>query len=321
MKKLYQDLYKKIYKIRSVEKKISEMYKHQEIRCPVHLSIGQEAVAAGVCENLRNDDEIISTHRSHAHYLGKGGSLKNMIAELYGKDKGCARGLGGSMHLQDLSKGIFGSVPIVGSTIPIGVGMAFYSKFSLKKNNITTIFFGEGATEEGVFHESINFASLHNLPILFVCENNLYSVYTRLKQRQSVDRNIKKLVKSNGIESYSSSGNDAVGVYSLAKKCINKIRKKNKPIFLEFKTYRWLEHCGPNWDDNLNYRPKGELKMWMKKCPLQKLKVRIFSNSKNNYRLNKIEKKINTEIKNAFDFAKKAKFPKKNILNQFIYSS
>ena len=147
MKKLYQDLYKKIYKIRSVEKKISEMYKHQEIRCPVHLSIGQEAVAAGVCENLRNDDEIISTHRSHAHYLGKGGSLKNMIAELYGKDKGCARGLGGSMHLQDLSKGIFGSVPIVGSTIPIGVGMAFYSKFSLKKNNITTIFFGEGATE------------------------------------------------------------------------------------------------------------------------------------------------------------------------------
>ena len=246
MNKLYQDLYKKIYKIRSVEKKISEMYKHQEIRCPVHLSIGQEAVAAGVCENLRNDDEIISTHRSHAHYLGKGGSLKNMIAELYGKDKGCARGLGGSMHLQDLSKGIFGSVPIVGSTIPIGVGMAFYSKFSLKKNNITTIFFGEGATEEGVFHESINFASLHNLPILFVCENNLYSVYTRLKQRQSVDRNIKKLVKSNGIESYSSSGNDPVGVYSLAKKCIKKIRKKNKTILLEFKTYIWLEKCGPN---------------------------------------------------------------------------
>ena len=133
MNKLYRDLYKKIYKIRCVEKKISTMYKHQEMRCPVHLSIGQEAVAAGVCANLGKKDEIISTHRSHAHYLGKGGNLKNMIAELYGKDKGCAKGLGGSMHLQDLDNGIFGSVPIVGSTIPIGVGIAFYSKFFLKK--------------------------------------------------------------------------------------------------------------------------------------------------------------------------------------------
>mgnify|MGYP003330237241 CR=1 FL=1 len=129
MNKLYQKLYKTIYKIRNVEKKISSMYKDQEMRCPVHLSIGQEAVAAGVCENLLKKDEIISTHRSHAHYLGKGGSLKSMIAELYGKNKGCAKGLGGSMHLQDLDKGIFGSVPIVGSTIPIGVGIAFYSKF------------------------------------------------------------------------------------------------------------------------------------------------------------------------------------------------
>ena len=322
MKTLYKNLYKKIYKIRSVESKISQIYRQQEIRCPVHLSIGQEAVAAGICENLTKNDEIISTHRSHAHYIGKGGNLKSMISELYGKSNGCAKGLGGSMHLQDMSIGIFGSVPIVGSTIPIGVGISFYSKyFAIKKNNITVIFFGEAATEEGVFHESINFASLHNLPILFVCENNLYSVYTGLRKRQSEKRNIRKIVESNGIESFSKFGNDVLRVHSLAKRCIRKIRKNKKPIFLELKTYRWLEHCGPNWDDNLNYRPKGELKKWIKKCPLKKFKNKICSNSKKLNIIKKLEKDINNEINIAFSSAKNSKFPKKNILNKYIYSN
>ena len=136
MKKLYKNLYKKIYKIRQVEQKISKIYKEQEIRCPVHLSVGQEAVAAGVCEALNNHDKIISTHRSHAHYIAKGGNLKSMISELYGKKTGCAMGLGGSMHLQDLSKGIITSVPIVGSTIPIGVGVSFHSNYSFQKKKL-----------------------------------------------------------------------------------------------------------------------------------------------------------------------------------------
>tara|TARA_Y100000590_G_scaffold53688_1_gene56111 strand:+ start:3260 stop:4225 length:966 start_codon:yes stop_codon:yes gene_type:complete len=318
---LYKKLYRKIYKIRQVEKKISEVYKDQEIRCPVHLSIGQEAVAAGVCEALSKKDEIISTHRSHAHYLAKGGNLKNMMAELYGKKGGCAEGLGGSMHLQDISSGIMGSVPIVGSTIPIGVGMSFYSKFFLKNKNITTIFFGEGATEEGVFHECINFASLHSLPILFICENNLYSVYTELKKRQSNKRNIKKIVQANGIESYSSDGNNVLKVYSLAKKSIAKIKKNKKPIFLEFKTYRWLEHCGPNWDDHLNYRPKGELKKWLNHCPLKKLKNKITQNSNKLKSVNNLEKKIDKEVIRAFNFAKINEFPKKNIIEKYIYSN
>lgn len=321
MKNLHKNLYKKIYKIRQVEKKISEVYKEQEIRCPVHLSIGQEAVAAGVCESLTKNDEIISTHRSHAHYLAKGGNLNNMMAELYGKKKGCAMGLGGSMHLQDSSAGIVGSVPIVGSTIPIGVGMSFYSKYFLKNENITAIFFGEGATEEGVFHECINFASLHNLPILFVCENNFYSVYTQLKKRQSNKRNIKKIVQANGIESYSSYGNDALKVYLLAKKSIEKIKKKKRPIFLEFKTYRWLEHCGPNWDDHLNYRPKGELKKWLAQCPLKKFKKKIVTNFNKLKMVNNLEKKINAEIIRAFNFAKRDKFPKKSIIEKYIYSN
>ena len=321
MKNLHKNLYKKIYKIRQVENKISEVYKDQEIRCPVHLSIGQEAVAAGICESLTKNDEIISTHRSHAHYLAKGGNLKNMIAELYGKKEGCTMGLGGSMHLQDVSAGVMGSVPIVGSTIPIGVGMSFYSKYFLKNKNITVIFFGEGATEEGVFHECINFASLHNLPILFVCENNFYSVYTQLKKRQSNKRNIKKIVQANGIESYSSYGNDVLKVYFLAKKSIKKIKKNKKPIFLEFKTYRWLEHCGPNWDDHLNYRPKDELKKWLGRCPLKKFKNKIITNSNKLKNINSLEKKINKEIIQAFNFAKKAQFPKKNIIEKYIYSN
>ena len=320
MKNLHKSLYKKIYKIRKVEQKISKIYKEEEIRCPVHLSIGQEAVAAGVCEALNNRDKIISTHRSHAHYIAKGGNLKNMIAELYGKKDGCAMGLGGSMHLQDLSEGIVTSVPIVGSTIPIGVGLSFYpNNNAQKRKNVTVIFFGEGATEEGVFHESINFASLHNLPILFVCENNLYSVYTSLDKRQSRKRNIKKLVESNGIESHSSNGNNALEVYALAKKCLKKIRTKSKPIFLEFKTYRWLEHCGPNFDNHLNYRPKGELNKWLKKCPLKIIKKKFNTNSKRKI-LDSIEKKIDHEILQAFNFAKKSSFPKRNILTKYIYS-
>ena len=180
---------------------------------------------------------------------------------------------------------------------------------------------GEGATEEGVFHECINFASLHNLPILFVCENNFYSVYTQLKKRQSSKRNIKKIVQANGIESYSSYGNDVLKVYSLAKKSIKKIKKNKKPIFLEFKTYRWLEHCGPNWDDHLNYRPKGELKIWLDRCPLKKLKNKIITNSNKLKNIYSLEKKINKEIIQAFNFAKTAKFPKKNIIEKYIYSN
>lgn len=321
MKKLYKNLYKTIYKIRQVEKKISSVYHEQEIRCPVHLSVGQEAVAAGVCESLNDHDKIISTHRCHAHYIAKGGNLKSMIAELYGKKTGCAMGLGGSMHLQDNRAGIVSSVPIVGSTIPIGVGISFRSSYHFKKRKtVTVIFFGEAATEEGVFHECINFASLHSLPVLFVCENNLYSVYTSLTKRQSNRRNIKKIVQSNGIESYESDGNDVLKVYSLAKKCLQKIRKKKKPIFLEFKTYRWLEHCGPNWDEDLNYRPKGELDKWIKKCPLKLIRKKFTMNSKRNG-LDLIEKRINSEISQAFNFAKKSKFPNKDILAKYIYSN
>lgn len=315
MKNINLFLFEKIYRIRKTEETISKLYSEQEMRCPVHLSIGQEGVAAGVCGSLKQKDKVLSTHRAHAHYLAKGGNLKSMIAEIYGKVTGCAKGLGGSMYLQDKSAGVVAAVPIVGSNIAIGTGVAFSSLFnSQSKKFVTVIFFGEAATEEGIFSESINFAAIHNLPVLFVCENNLYSVYTSLKDRGSKKKNIINITRNYGIESASIDGNDPSKVYSISKKFINSIRKKNRPMFIECKTYRWLEHCGPNWDDELSYRPKGELKNWIKKCPLNFIKKKL--GKKYIKDINIIEKKINLEIKAAFDFAKKSKLPNKKLIEK-----
>ena len=199
MKHLSKKIFYKMLRIRSIEENISKRYFEWKMRCPVHLSIGQEAPAVGVMENLLKEDQIVTAHRSHAHYLAKGGDLKSMIAELYGKETGCAKGKGGSMHLIDLKAGVAAAVPIVGSTIPIGVGLAWSMK--LKKNkNIVVIFFGDGATDQGVFHESLNFAALQKLPILFVCENNNYAIHTKLSNR-SAQENLYKFAEVYNIPS------------------------------------------------------------------------------------------------------------------------
>ena len=243
--------------IRLVEEEIARIYPEQEMRCPVHLSIGQEAIAVGICENLSQDDFIMSNHRSHAHYLAKGGNLSKMLAEIYGKQTGCCNGKSGSMHLIDLSQGFLGAVPIVGSCLPIATGVAFGTKIK-KMDNITTVFFGDGAVEEGVFHESLNFASLKQLPIVFICENNFFSVYSPLSVRQPSNREIYLLAKSHGIESFQGDGNNVLEVYQLMEKAIEIIRKGNGPVFLELKTYRWREHCGPYYDNHLGYRTEEE---------------------------------------------------------------
>ncbi len=313
-------LLKEMVRIRSTEEKISSKYKNWEMRCPVHLSIGQEAIAVGVCENLDKNDKIVTTHRSHAHYLAKGGSLNGMIAELHGKETGCAKGLGGSMHLIDLKAGIYAAVPIVGSTIPIGTGIAWANK--LKRNKgIVVAFFGDGATEEGVFFESLDFAALHKLPILFICENNEYSVYSHISKRQSKKRDILKIAKSMGVNSLKVSGNSVEKIFLESKKIINKIKKNSGPYLIEFKTYRNLEHCGPNNDDKLGYRKKNYLNFWKHKCPVKNytnyLKRKKFLSNKNELI---IKKKIENEINKAFKFAKESKFPNKELLNKFIYA-
>ena len=313
------ELYFSMLRIRMVEEKISELYSEKEMRCPVHLSIGQEAVAVGVCEHLSQEDIAMSAHRAHAHYLAKGGNLKSMSAELYGKSTGCAMGKGGSMHLVDLQCGFFAAVPIVGSTIPIAVGVAW--AFKLKKSsNIVAVFLGDGSTEEGVFFESLDFASLKNVPILFVCENNYYSVYSQLDVRQAPNRNISILAESHGIKTFSGDGNNIKQVSDITEKAVKYMKDNNSPAFLELETFRWLEHCGPSGDDELGYRKKGELDQWMKRDPIASYKAKIIEDEQ----LSEIEiletiEAISSEINEAFRFAKESPFPDSKVLNQHIY--
>ncbi len=317
-----RQLYLEMLRIRIIEEELVQRYSEQEMRCPVHFSIGQEAVAVGVCQALNNKDSVLSGHRSHAHYLAQGGDLKRMICELYGKAYGCAGGKGGSMHLIDLSVNFLGSTSIVSGTMPVAVGVAFARKLK-KTSEAVVIFFGDGATEEGLFYESVNFASLHKLPILFVCENNLYSVYSSLKVRQSPLRKNHLLAESLGVKARGAlDGNDILSVYQAAQESMDFVRSGNGPCFLEFNTYRWLEHCGPNYDNNIGYRTEAEFKGWKQRDPLEILKKK-FEREHFDYENFKAEeeKKIYAEVSTAVNFAKDAPFPKEQALSKDVYAS
>lgn len=296
-------------RVRLVEETIATRYAEQEMRCPTHLTIGEEAIATGVSAHLKKNDVVFSAHRSHGHYLAKGGNLKKMIAEIYGKETGCCLGRGGSQHLIDTDAGFLGAVPIVSETIPLAVGSALSSQMR-KRKNISVVFFGDAATEEGVFHESLNYASLYKLPVLFVCENNLYSICTPLSDRQP-KRSIAEMGKSYHMMSFTADGNDLLTVYKVAQKAISSIRKGRGPVLLEFLTYRHREHCGPNFEP-VGFRPKKEFDHWMKRDPVKKMKRYLVSNRVlKQEELVKIEHKIRQEIDAAFEFAKRSPFPEK----------
>ncbi len=305
--------------IRAVEDEIAfRYYKDQLMRCPVHLSIGQEAAAVGVCENLKRNDYIFSNHRCHAHYLAKGGDLNSMICEIHGKANGCVGGRGGSMHLQDDSVNFLGSFPIVGSAIPLAIGVAMNIK-RLKKNSIVVSFLGDGAVEEGSFHESLNFASVFKLPILFVVENNFFSIQTHIKDRQASD-NFTRFANSNLIESAKCDGNNFIDTFTNAKKVIKEVRK-SKPYLLQLDTYRFVEHCGPNSDDHLKYRDNKELNHWLKKCPIAHIEKFMLKNNiiKQEY-LIKLSSKIHSKVMRAFNLALKSPLPKSKDASKYSYA-
>jgi TPP-dependent pyruvate/acetoin dehydrogenase alpha subunit len=297
-------LFSSMLRIRMIEESIAERYHEGMMRCPTHLSIGQEAISVGVCSNLNNQDMVLSTHRAHAHYLSKGGNLKRMIAEIHGKKTGCSKGMGGSMHLIDRSVGFMGSTAIVGNTIPVAVGIGLSLKLKSSKS-ISCVFFGDGAVEEGVFYESVNFAIVHKLPVLFICENNLYSVYSGLEVRQPSGRKINNMTRSIGIDSSYENGNDVIKVSNIVSKAKDKIKLGYGPQFIEFETYRWREHCGPNFDNDIGYRDESEFLDWKKRDPLLNIK-KIFSKQD----LIILENNIKQEIHEAFDFAGKSEYPK-----------
>ena len=316
-----RQLYDQILRIRMVEEKIAEIYPEQEMRCPVHLSIGQEAIAVGVCAPLSKEDYVLSTHRSHAHYLAKGGDLKAMMAELYLRVTGTCQGKGGSMNLVDRSVGFLGAVPIVGSTIPIAVGAAFGSVMR-NEPRVAVAFFGDAAVEEGVFHESINFAVLKKLPVVFVCENNFYSVHSPLSVRQPEGREIFSLVRAYGLESFQGDGNDVIAVFELAESAVARARQGDGPTFLEFKTYRWREHCGPYYDYGLGYRTENEFLEWKQRDPVARLRERLLKDGILGHQdLEDMVHNLETEIEDAFVFAKQSPFPGKELLLDGVYAA
>jgi TPP-dependent pyruvate/acetoin dehydrogenase alpha subunit len=308
--------FRSMLRIRRVEEVLAERYPEGEMRCPMHLCIGQEAIAVGVCSALKESDAAFSNHRAHGHYLAKGGSLDRMIAEIYCRATGCCGGRGGSMHLIDLSAGFMGSTPIVGGTIPLAVGAALAAKMK-GSNQIVVAFFGDGAFEEGVVHESLNFAALKNLPLIFVCENNGYSVYSNLEERQP-KRPIAPIPKSHGWEIYSGDGNNVQTVFDISSEAVSRIHQDKGPQFLEFETYRWLEHCGPSEDDHLGYRPEQESQEWKEKCPIKQtrkylLDEKLISESE----LVSMLEAIDNEIHTAFEFARASPAPAADTLFHF----
>ncbi len=313
-----KSLYRVMLRIRRVEESIAERYAAQEMRCPVHLSIGQEAIAAGVCAALTQQDGVFSGHRAHAHYLAKGGDLTAMLAEIYGKAEGCCKGIGGSMHMIDLAAGFLGAVPIVGATVPLAVGAAWAARLR-GENKVITVFLGDGTFEEGVVYESINFAVLHRLPVLFVCENNLYACYTRLSTRQP-ERPIHGVAAACGCNVMLADGNDALAVYDVASRAVADLRSGNQPVFLECATYRWREHCGPNNDDDLGYRPAAEVAKWQAFCPINQLATLLNARPEGQDFITHSEQEISKEINDAFTAALAGSIPQQADLPGYLYA-
>lgn len=296
-------------RIRAVEETIAERYSEFEMRCPTHLSTGQEAVAAAVGAALRRTDLAVSGHRAHAHYLAKGGSLPRMIAEIYGKGTGCAGGHGGSMHLVDIEAGFIGSTAIVAGTVPVGVGLAYASKVK-RSDQVTCVFMGDAVAETGVFYESVNFAVLKQLPVLFICENNLYSVYSPLHVRQPAGRSMHEMVAAMGLPAEHGDGNDARDVYAMVSTGIEAIRAGFGPRFFEFATYRWREHCGPKYDNDLGYRTESEFLDWKARDPIGQLERALLSELvMQPPDIEVMEAEILREVGEAFDFARRSPFP------------
>jgi len=311
--------YTELLRVRLVEETLAERYHEQEMRCPMHLSTGQEASAVGACQALEKTDRIFSTHRNHAHYLAKGGNLRAMLSEIYGKATGCAGGRGGSMHLMDPDAGVEVAIPIVASSIPIAAGYAFAEK-RRGGNSICVSFFGDACVEEGAFHETANFAAQAALPILFLCENNLYSVYTPLQERQP-DRSLCDVALAHNIRSWEADGNNVFESYATCREAVDYVRSGNGPAFVSLNTYRWREHCGPNFDNHAGYRTLEEFDAWRERCPVKQVEDMFQrEGGLSEARRLEIAEALEVEISAAFEFARNAALPELSEATRYVYA-
>ena len=309
---------KTMWKIRKAEEKIADEIIAGNIHCPCHLSIGQEAVAVGISEHLRNTDKIFGAHRSHANFLAVGGNLHQMFAEVLGKATGCSKGMGGSMHLFDKSIGFLGSVPIVGGSVPIATGGGIAAKMD-KKGDVAVSYFGDGAIEEGAVQESLNLASIMKLPVIFVCENNLFSSHLHINLRQP-GNSTERFAKAHLINSCVVDGNDIVEVSKKAKEGIERARNGEGPFFIEAITYRWRGHVGPSEDIDVGVKRGTELVEWRHRDPISRLATSLIQEktlTPSDYE--QLQKDCDNEIKAAWSQALSDPYPHPDFLMETVY--
>lgn len=315
---LVKRLYKTMLLIRQFELRVAEVYHTDAIKSPVHLSVGQESIAVGVCDAMAKDDLVSNTYRCHATYIAKGGDLNGMMAELYGKQTGCAGGKAGSMHLVDIKNGIMGSSAVVGTTIPVAAGYAFAYQQEAKltgHQKVVVALFGDGGTEEGCFYETINFAALHKLPMIFICENNRLAIHTPLEKRWATDRLCERIA-TYGIKTHKIDDADVFKIRDTISKAIADIRAGNEgPVFLECATYRWLEHVGPRDDHSDDYRDTAEYQRWKDKDQIKRLANML----DDDVRL-KLEQEVTAAIQASEDFAEKSPYPAAEELYTNVYA-
>jgi len=320
-RELMENLYRTMVRIRLCEESLVEPILAGEIRCPCHLYSGQEAVAAGICASLRKDDFVFGNHRSHGHYLAKGGSMAEMVAEIFGCETGCSRGRGGSMHLIDPEVGVLGAAPIVAGTISLAMGAALASAIN-QDNRVAVSFFGDGATGEGVLYECLNFAALKKLPLIFVCENNLYATHMPLRDCRA-GTHIYKIGEPFCVPSFEVDGNDVLQVYEVGREAINRARAKEGPTLIECLTYRFRGHVGP--DDNIQgnhteIRPVHEVESWLQKDPIVRFEEYLLTHGlMDESILNDIRLEAEIEVAEAHIFSRKSPLPDRKELANYVF--
>jgi len=299
------EMYRKMLEIRHFEEKVYDLYGQNLVPGTIHLYAGQEAVAVGVCANLRKDDYITSTHRGHGHCIAKGAHLNKVMAEILGKKTGYCEGKGGSMHIADFSVGTLGATAVVGAGIPIAAGAGLSIKLR-KTDQVVVCFFGEGASNQGTFHEGINMAAIWNLPVVFVCENNLYAMGTRQSRVMAIE-NVADRAAGYGIPGVVVDGNDVMAVYEATHEAVKRARGGGGPTLIECKTYR---HKGHSRFDPATYRPKEEVEEWLKRDPIKRFRARLLeTKTLTAEEADEIEQEVVAAVEDAVKFALESPYP------------
>ena len=310
------EMYKKMFQIRCFEEKVFELYAQNLVPGTIHLYAGEEAVAVGVCSSLRKDDYITSTHRGHGHCIAKGAQLKRIMAEILGKKTGYCKGKGGSMHIADFNVGMLGATAVVGAGLPIAMGAGLSMKLR-GTDKVVACFFGDGASNQGTFHEAINMAAIWKLPVIFICENNIYAMGTR-QSTVMLTENISDRAIAYGIPGVAVDGNDVLAVYEVAQKAVERARTGEGPTLVECKTYR---HKGHSRIDPAKYRPKEEVAEWLRKDPIKQFKEKLLQeNVLLEAEIQQIEKEVLTEIEEAAKFAMESQYPSPEEALEDVYA-